>query len=127
MNPLDFAEKELRGLAETVRAFASNHDVRVAYHDRTTTQMFRPWETIAVWFGSEVGEAAAERIADLVAEWLKGRFRHDARPKALLLARYEGNAGLVYETREIKAPEVEQSVSLSGQDARFRPVPPVRS
>ena len=127
MNPLDFTEKELRDLAERLRACNSDHDVRVAYHDRTTTQMFRPWETIAVWFGSAVSEADTEQMAEQAAGWLKGRFRHDARPKALLLARYEGSAGQVYETREMKAPEVEQSVSLGGPDARYRPVPPVRN
>ena len=126
MNPLDFTEKELRDLAESMRACNTNHDVRVAYHDRTTTQMFRPWETIAVWFGSGVSEVDTEQMAGQAAEWLRERFRHDARPKALLLARYEGNAGLVYETREMKTSEVEHSVSLSGPDARYRPVPPLR-
>jgi len=127
MNPPDFTDAELRDLADRVRAFYSNRDVRIAYYEETTTTLLRPWETVTIWFDSEVSETDLEQVAEQAAEWLKGRYRHDQRPKALLLARYDGKYGKVFEVWEIKSPTKDvESVSLEGFDARYRPIPSVR-
>jgi hypothetical protein len=90
MNPLDFTDAELRDLADRVRAFDGNRDVLLAYYDEAATQMKRQWQTVAIWFGSEVSETDLAQIAERAAEWLAGRYGHDLRPKALLLGTYGG-------------------------------------
>ena len=126
MNPFGFTDQDLSELAERVRAFDSNRDVHIAYYDDATTALLTPWETIAIWFDSDVSETGIEQVADQAAEWLKERYGRDSRPKALMLARYEGESGKVFEVWEIKDPsKVAEIVHLSGFDTRYRPVPPV--
>jgi hypothetical protein len=130
VNPLDPRPEELLPLVEELRRrFGDEHDIRLAW-DEQRGYGVTWWEQLALWFASAVGIATINQVAQVIREYMQGRFKeryHEERPKLIKQIRFEDEQGRVFEYTEITAPDEEwQSREPDSYEARPLRKPTIR-